>query len=105
MTRILAQMGVHAVDEQGRPCAVQVTYTQDWHLWECNVRVWQLWISVQTQWLHGMAGPTGLNYAGVWSVIDRQLPRRQRDEAFGHIQAMESAALLVWAKRPDQHQQ
>lgn len=101
MRRILAQMGVHAVDAHGRPCDVRVEYTQDWHLWPENAATWSLWARLQTQWRVGMAGATGLDYAAVWAVIDRCLPRRRRDEAFQSIRAMEGEVLKVWAARTE----
>lgn len=100
MARILAQMGVRAVDASGATATVAPRAEPDpWYLWPCNLPVWTVWCRAQTQWRVGMAGATGLDYAAVWSVIDRALPRRRRDEAFAAIQSMERAVLDVWAQQ------
>lgn len=46
-----------------------------------------------------MAGATGLDYASVWAVIDRQIKPRQRQTAFYLLQAMEDATLQEWRAR------
>jgi len=73
-----------------------------WHLWPCNARTWQLWCGLQTQWRRvGLDGAAiGLDYAAVWSVLDHStVPPRRRRETFEHLQAMERAALEVFAER------
>ncbi len=100
MARILAQMGVRAVDGNGADATVAARATPElWYLWPGNAPVWAVWCGLQTQWQTSMAGATGLHYPSVWSVIDRALPRRRRDEAFAAIQRMERAVLEVWAER------
>lgn len=103
MARILAQAGVRAVDDAG---AADSAARQDdaaaYHLWPCNVCVWRLWLGVQTQWRSGMAGRTGLDYAGVRVVVDRRMPRRQRGEAFDALCSMERAALRAWGEQREQ---
>lgn len=74
----------------------------EWHLWPENVPTWTLWQSLQTQWRTGMAGAAGLDYAAVWALIDRRVPRRRRDEVFGAVQSMERAVLKVWADKAEQ---
>lgn len=99
MARILAQVGAVAVDADGAECAVRVARTMaaPWYLWPCNVPTWNLWSRVQTQWRVGMAGATGLDYAGVWAVLhNSRLRPRQARLHFERIQSMERAALKVW---------
>lgn len=103
MARILAQAGLRPVDDAGAPAsAARPVYLEPWHLWPCNVRAWGLWQAVQTQWRSGVAGRTGLDYAGVRIVVDRRMPRRQRAEAFEVLCRMERAALLAWGEQREQ---
>lgn len=105
MARILAQVGLAPVDDAGAPAHVApVADATPWHLWPCNLRVWRLWHGVQTQWRNGMAGRTGLDYAGVRVQVDRCIPRRQRGEAFAALCSMERAALLAWDEQRDRRQ-
>ena len=100
MARILAQAGVRAVDEAGADApAARMDDATPCHLWPCNFGVWTLWLDVQTQWRSGMAGRTGLDYAGVRVVVDRRMPRRQRGEAFDALCSMERAALRAWGEQ------
>jgi len=105
MARILAQMGLRAVDAEGGDAALQSRPAcTPWYLWPVNARVWSFWMRLQTQWRHaGMAGvATGLDYASVLALLDRAgfTPRRRR-EAFEAVQDMERAVLAVWAERAD----
>lgn len=100
MARILAQLGVKAVDDSGAEVAVTVRAAPEpWFLWPCNARIWSVWCRLQTQWQTGMAGATGLHYPSVLAVIDRALPRRHRGEAFATVQRMELETLTVWAEK------
>lgn len=56
---------------------------------------------MQTQWRTGMAGATGLDYAGVAAYLDEQRLRRprQRREIFDGIRACEAATLQAWAEQ------
>lgn len=74
----------------------------EWHLWPECLSTWTLWVDLQTQWRTGMAWATGLDYAAVWALIDRRVPRRRRDEVFQAIQSMERAVLQVWAEKAEQ---
>lgn len=69
------------------------------YLWPENVRTWNVWQSVQTQWRSNMAGREGLDYAGVDSEL-RNGPQRVRPKDFrkvrAEIQLMEHAALRTW---------
>jgi hypothetical protein len=73
------------------------------YLWPDNVRTWECWMSVQTQWRAGMAGATGLDYAGVRSALAIQGVRgAELREVFAGIQAAELATLSAWsAKRAE----
>lgn len=69
-------------------------------LWPENLEVWHAWLGVQTQWRVGMAGATGLDYAGVDAALRMSGIRgERRREAFGLLQLMERAALAAWAER------
>lgn len=60
----------------------------------------RMFAALQTQWLHGLAGRTGLNYTAL-PVVARMLgvgPRAQR-LAFGHLQVMEAEALRWFARQ------
>ncbi len=76
---------------------------QDLHLWPDNVQAWQCWQGVQTQWRVGMAGPTGLDYAGVRAYLEEVQPDDRRS-AFVGICACERATLEVWAEQREREQ-
>lgn len=66
------------------------------YLWPETIPVWGLWQSLQTQWNEGMGGRTGLNYPGVFALLDeRRIRGRRRREAIECIQAAERAWLDV----------
>lgn len=47
-----------------------------------------------TQWRHGFAGPTGLDYGAVLALMEiRQVPHDQRARLMADLQVMELAAL------------
>ena len=61
---------------------------------------WDVWCDVQTQWRHGMAGRTGLDYAGVRAHLDELgLSGDERRDAYAGIRAAELAALDARAER------
>lgn len=100
MARILAQMGVRAVDESGRDVVLTSRpQAQTAYLWPSCVWMWELWMGLQTQWRVGMAGSTGLDYAACLAVIDRVVPKRQRSEAFEAVRACERVTLKAWADK------
>ena len=73
------------------------------YLWPCNVPAWNAWQGVRTQWREGMAGRSGLDYAGVRAYLDLQgLHGAERRDAFAGIQACEAATLEVWAEQREQ---
>lgn len=63
------------------------------HLWPENVQAFAFWRGMQTQWRVGMAGPEGLDYAGVWALLANTVPYRQRKHLFADITHMEAGAL------------
>jgi hypothetical protein len=76
------------------------------YLWPCNMRTWQVWQGVQTQWRtsSGMDGMhrSGLDYTAVAAYLQqvaRIRPGRQWSEVWAGIQAMEIAALNAWAEK------
>ena len=63
-------------------------------MWPENWTVWRVFEAVFTQWRVGMGGPTGLDYAAVYPLLDRAAKDPQEwDEMFSDIQVMEGAAL------------
>lgn len=74
---------------------------QTLYLWPCNVPAWNAWNAVQTQWRTGMAGATGLDYAGVRAWLELAGPENpdERRDVFNGIRACESATLAVWAEQ------
>lgn len=70
------------------------------YLWPCNVQAWQCWQGVRTQWRTGMAGATGLDYAGVRAYLDLQgIEGDALRSIFAGIQACEAATLAAWAEQ------
>lgn len=64
-----------------------------------------VWQRVQTQWRVGGTGErTGLDYAAVTSYLREVLGIKPKERAalFGDLQAMEWAALEVWAEKANQ---
>lgn len=69
-------------------------------LWPENETAFSIWLALQTQWLIGMTGPTGLNYSGVETCMRmRGYSKKVQQQLFGSIQVMEQAALEEWASK------
>lgn len=69
-------------------------------LWPENEEVFWVWLGLQTQWMVGMAGATGLNYSGVESDLRMlEIPRARRRQFYVSIKHMEHAALEEWASK------
>lgn len=82
---------------EGCEGAAQSTTETPQHLWPENWPIWCLWRDIETQWrVGGMGSATGLDYAGVWAVIDRSVHPRKRRTVFWLLQAMEEATLHEW---------
>lgn len=80
------------------------------YLWPENVTAWRCWQEMQTQWRVGVAGATGLDYAGVVAYIDeqqrcRRLRRRDRASVWDGVRACEAAVLAVWSQQRKTQQQ
>ncbi len=90
----LAAFGLQA--EAPEPGANQPDHDIPLHLWSENWPVWCLWRDVETQWRAGVNGATGLDYAGVWAVIERRFRRKDRKTVFWLVQAMEEVTLAEW---------
>lgn len=85
----------------GLQCEPDFVIDQDeFWLWPENEAAWWLWHGLQTQWVVGMAGAFGLNYAGVEADM-RMLcvPKKKRREYYVLIKHMEQAALDEWASK------
>lgn len=78
---------------------LQLGDAQVFYLWPENLDAWRFFRGVETQWRHGFAGPTGLDYAGVQTLMDRARvhPRHQR-RMWQKVWAMERGALTGWAE-------
>lgn len=73
------------------------------YLWPCNVAAWGIWCDLQSQWRHGMGGPTGLDYAGVRAHLDELgLDGEERREVYACIRAAERATLEARAELAEQ---
>ena len=63
-------------------------------VWPDNHAAFILFNNLSTQWRVGMGGPTGLDYAAVYPLLDRAAKDPQEwDELLSDIQVMEGAAL------------
>lgn len=68
-------------------------------LWPDNEEVFWFWAGLQTQWIVGMAGATGLNYASVESDLRMLAPKKKHRDYYLLIKNMEQAALEEWASK------
>ena len=76
------------------------------YLWPENQAAWAAWQDLQTQWRAGMAGATGLDYAGVRAWLDESgLPPDQRRAVWDGVRAAERETLAVWAEQREREQQ
>jgi hypothetical protein len=93
VTAALAAFGLEATE----PLELDETFA----LWPECLRVFNLWISVQTQWrISGMGGATGLDYAGVEACMRmRGVHKTEWVSVFADLQVMERAALREWASQ------
>lgn len=76
------------------------------YLWPECVPIWHAWQAVQTQWRTGVAGATGLCYAGVraWLAECGPEDKTERREWWACLQAAERATLEVWAQQAKDRQ-
>ncbi|MEN6538691.1 MAG: DUF1799 domain-containing protein [Mizugakiibacter sp.] len=69
-------------------------YEEEAEIWPENWPAFALFSSLQTQWKVGMAGPTGLDYATLFLLLDRhQLVGDEWWQMFGDIRLCEATAL------------
>lgn len=81
------------------PAGAQVEDEGTVYLWPENVAAWQAFHQVQTQWRTGMAGATGLDYAGVRAHLEAVgTGQRALRALWPGLQACEAAVLLVWGE-------
>ena len=71
-------------------------------IWDANVHPFVIFSKLLTQWNHTNGYKTGLDYAVIFNVLDREFSdKRQWAECFDDIQMMELAALeQMAADRP-----
>lgn len=71
----------------------------EFFLWPCNVEVFNLWQSVQSQWIVVDGRVRRLDYPGVRLCLDMWdgIRRKERPAAWRMLQAMESASLEEWS--------
>lgn len=81
----LAAFGMRPEDFESDP---------DFEVWPENWDAFNLFCDLGTQWIHGFAGPTGMNYLVVSSEIDRLgLFGDDREDMMECIRVLERAAL------------
>lgn len=73
---------------------------EDVEIWPDNVRAYELFNALATQWRAGMGGPTGLDYSAV-EVTMRLcgLPPAEWPELFADLRVMERAALEAMSSK------
>ncbi|KQZ34300.1 DUF1799 domain-containing protein [Massilia sp. Root1485] len=77
----------------------EVELEEDCYIWPENVMAFNLWLSVQTQWLTDTGVRIGLNYPGVETCLRHMpIPKNERTWYFAAVQTMERAALEEWAE-------
>jgi len=65
-----------------------------------NAEVWELWLSVNTQWRAGGMGIVGLDYPAVWAMAER-LEIEVSNCVMGKIRALEHYVLGEMAKKKE----
>jgi len=89
----MAVLGIYCEEE------IVIDDDEFW-LWPENEDAFLLWLSIQTQWVMGAAGPAGLNYSGVEACMRMQgVGKKQQRQLFESIWTMECAALEEWASQ------
>lgn len=90
----LAAFGLYAE----APVQLAEQPTPTFYLWPESVAAFAFWRTLQSQWRHGMDGPTGLDYSGVWAVLNNTVQQRQRKALFEDITHLEAGALQGMAQ-------
>lgn len=71
-------------------------------VWPDNRQAALVFIAMQTQWLSGMGGYTGLNYASLPEIWRRlKVPPAERDTVFADLKVMEITALNTMHTKED----
>lgn len=73
----------------------QLDIEDEYCLWPENLEVFDVWLSLQTQWVRLESGrKAGLNYAGIESGMSMDgIKRKDRERFFPWVRAMELAVL------------
>ncbi|MBZ0106146.1 MAG: DUF1799 domain-containing protein [Sulfuricella denitrificans] len=87
----LAALGLKREDLAGPEDRIVWVYQENW-------AAFVLFSRLQTQWRMGMAGATGLDYAGMEAAM-RIIGTRDRAKMFDDISIMERAALSAMAEK------
>lgn len=76
------------------------------YLWPEHVQAWRIFTDLFSQWRHGMAGPTGLDYAAVLAHLREglRLPYRKIRRLYAELRAMEAGALAGFAERAQERE-
>ena len=70
-------------------------------VWPENWPAFCLFFDMRTQWRTGMAGPTGLDYAVLFQLMDlHEIPKDERQQMLADVRVMESAALSAIHPEP-----
>jgi hypothetical protein len=73
---------------------------EEFGIWPENWQVFDIFLSMQTQWRTGMNGPTGLDYTALESLFRMNgILRKQQRDYLEAMQIMERAALRAMADR------
>jgi len=68
-------------------------------VWEENTLAINVLYALETQWMHGFSGPTGLNYSSLPVIFDYMgVPEDVRSETFTKLQIAERVALTTMRK-------
>lgn len=74
--------------------------SKEFEIWPENMRAINLFNTLQTQWLVGGVGPTGLNYIPLFHRMDRMnLDAQEYEWLFDDIRAIEAEALTAMNKK------
>lgn len=73
---------------------------EDFYLLPENHKAWELFCACSTQWRVGMAGPTGLDYPAVESVMRIFcVKQKHQKDLLWRIQHLERGALAAWSDK------
>lgn len=73
---------------------------EDFYLLPENHKAWELFCACSTQWRVGMAGPTGLDYPAVESVMRMlYVKQKHQKDLLWRIQHLERGALAAWSDK------